>query len=77
MAFPGPIERCAELAPPRTRCGPRSPRPKAGLQAAQQFLAALARDRDDRLEVLRDHLDRSAPVLTAKNSKSERKDPLP
>jgi DNA-binding transcriptional ArsR family regulator len=32
----------------------------APMQVAQQFLAALARDWDDRLEALRDHLDRSA-----------------
>jgi DNA-binding transcriptional ArsR family regulator len=36
----------------------------APLQAAQQFLAALAHDWDDRLEALKDHLDRSARVLT-------------
>jgi len=32
----------------------------APVQIAQQFLAALAHDWDDRLEALRDHLDRSA-----------------
>ncbi|CCF64075.1 ArsR/SmtB family transcription factor [Nocardia cyriacigeorgica] len=31
----------------------------APMQVAQQFLAALARDWDGRLEVLKDHLDRS------------------
>jgi hypothetical protein len=32
----------------------------APVQVAQQFLAALAHDWDDRLASLRDHLDRSA-----------------
>jgi DNA-binding transcriptional ArsR family regulator len=32
----------------------------APVQVAQQFLAALAHDWDDRLEALREHLDRSA-----------------
>jgi DNA-binding transcriptional ArsR family regulator len=32
----------------------------APVRLAQQFLAALAHDWDDRLEALRDHLDRSA-----------------
>jgi DNA-binding transcriptional ArsR family regulator len=36
----------------------------APVQVAQQFLAALAHEWDDRLETLREHLDRSAPVLT-------------
>lgn len=36
----------------------------APVQVAQQFLAALAHDWDDRLEALRDHLDRSASVRT-------------
>jgi DNA-binding transcriptional ArsR family regulator len=43
----------------------------APVQVAQQFLAALAHDWDDRLAALRAHLDRSAPVLTATKSKSE------
>jgi DNA-binding transcriptional ArsR family regulator len=43
----------------------------APVQVAQQFLAALAHDWDDRLHALRDHLDRSAPVLTTTNSQSE------
>jgi hypothetical protein len=30
------------------------------MQVAQQFLAALARDWDSRLDALRDHLDRGA-----------------
>jgi len=34
----------------------------APVQVAQQFLAALAHDWDDRLQALRDHLDRAAPV---------------
>jgi DNA-binding transcriptional ArsR family regulator len=36
----------------------------APVQVAQQFLAALAHDWDDRLDALEDHLDRSALVLT-------------
>ncbi|MGI9149109.1 MAG: ArsR/SmtB family transcription factor [Chloroflexota bacterium] len=43
----------------------------APVQVAQQFLAALAHDWDDRLGALRDHLDRSASVLTTTNSESE------
>ena len=43
----------------------------APVQVAQQFLAALANEWDERLEALRDHLDSSAPVLTTTNSKSE------
>jgi len=39
----------------------------APVQVAQQYLAALAHDWDNRLEALRDHLDRSAPVLSPKN----------
>ncbi len=38
------------------------------VQVAQQFLAALAHDWDDRLEALKDHLDRSAAVLTPTKS---------
>src|ERR1700681_1436366 len=38
--------------------------PSAPVQVAQQFLAALAHDWDDRLETLKDYLDRSAPGLT-------------
>jgi hypothetical protein len=34
------------------------------LRVAQQFLAALAHDWDDRLDALKDHLDRSTLVLT-------------
>ncbi len=34
------------------------------VQVAQQFLAALAHDWDDRLQALKEHLDRSALVLT-------------
>jgi DNA-binding transcriptional ArsR family regulator len=37
----------------------------APVQAAQQFLAALARDWDTPLDALKDHLDRSAPRATA------------
>ncbi|HEX4528623.1 MAG TPA: metalloregulator ArsR/SmtB family transcription factor [Acidimicrobiia bacterium] len=36
----------------------------APVQVAQQFLAALAHDWDDRLDALKDHLDRSTLVLT-------------
>jgi DNA-binding transcriptional ArsR family regulator len=43
----------------------------APMEVAQQFLAALAHDWDDRLEALRDHLDRSAPVLTARSRNPE------
>jgi hypothetical protein len=43
----------------------------APVQLAQQFLAALAHDWDDRLETLRNHLDSSVPVLTTTTSKSE------
>ena len=39
----------------------------APVQVAQQYLAALAHDWDNRLEALRDHLDRSAPGLTPRN----------
>jgi DNA-binding transcriptional ArsR family regulator len=42
----------------------------APVQIAQQFLAALAHDWDDRLAALRDHLDRAAPVLTTTNTGS-------
>jgi len=34
----------------------------APMQAAQQFLAALARDRDGPLDALKDHLDPLAPI---------------
>jgi DNA-binding transcriptional ArsR family regulator len=43
----------------------------APVQVAQQYLAALAHEWDSRLEALRDHLDRSARVLTTRSSKSE------
>jgi DNA-binding transcriptional ArsR family regulator len=36
----------------------------APVRVAQQFLAALAHDWDDRLDALKDHLDRSTLVLT-------------
>ena len=42
----------------------------ARIQVAQQFLAALAHDWDNRLETLQDYLDRSAPVLTTTNNTS-------
>jgi DNA-binding transcriptional ArsR family regulator len=48
----------------------------APVQVAQQFLAALAHDWDDRLQGLREHLDRSADVVTPTRKKSERKEPL-
>jgi DNA-binding transcriptional ArsR family regulator len=41
----------------------------APVQVAQQFLAALAHDWDDRLKALTDHLDQSSPVLTTTNRK--------
>ena len=45
----------------------------APVQVAQQFLAALAHDWDDRLEALKDHLDRSVPVLTTTKQQIEMK----
>ncbi len=36
----------------------------APVQVAQQFLAALAHDWDDRLEALKEHLDRSSSLRT-------------
>jgi DNA-binding transcriptional ArsR family regulator len=42
----------------------------APVQVAQQFLAALAHDWDDRLDALKEHLDRSTLVL---NTADERK----
>ena len=42
----------------------------APVQVAQQFLAALAHDWDDRLEALRDHLDRATPVRATPKSTS-------
>jgi DNA-binding transcriptional ArsR family regulator len=47
----------------------------APVQVAQQFLAALARDWDDHLQALKDHLDRSGPVLNTTNTKRKRKEP--
>jgi DNA-binding transcriptional ArsR family regulator len=44
----------------------------APVQVAQQFLAALAHEWDDRLQTLRDHLDRSAAVLTTTKRASKR-----
>jgi hypothetical protein len=41
------------------------------VRVAQQFLAALAHDWDNRLETLKDYLDRSAPVATTANNTSE------
>src|SRR5215831_16267413 len=43
----------------------------APVQVAQQFLSALAHDWDNRLDALRDHLDRAAAVVTPRNHKSE------
>jgi DNA-binding transcriptional ArsR family regulator len=43
----------------------------ARVQVAQQFLAALAHDWDNRLETLKDYLDRSALVATTANNTSE------
>ncbi len=47
----------------------------APVQVAQQFLAALAHDWDDRLQALRDHLGGPAPVLTTTNTESKGKEP--
>lgn len=47
----------------------------APVQVAQQFLAALAHDWDQRLESLKDYLDRTAPARTSPNS--TRKDVTP
>ena len=41
----------------------------APVQVAQQFLAALAHDWDDRLDALKDHLDRSTLVLTTSDER--------
>ena len=49
----------------------------APVQVAQQFLAALAHDWDGRLDALKDHLDRSARLLPATQSKPRRKEALP
>jgi len=43
----------------------------APVQVAQQFLAALAHDWDSRFEALQEHLDRSARLLTTRNSTSK------
>lgn len=43
----------------------------APVQVAQQFLAALAHDWDNRLAALSDYLDRSAPVRTTRNKESK------
>jgi DNA-binding transcriptional ArsR family regulator len=43
----------------------------APVQVAQQFLAALAHDWDERLEALKDHLDRAGSVRTTTKSKLE------
>jgi DNA-binding transcriptional ArsR family regulator len=46
----------------------------APVQVAQQFLAALAHDWDDRLKALTDHLDSAAPVLTTTTTKPKGKE---
>jgi DNA-binding transcriptional ArsR family regulator len=43
----------------------------APVKVAQQFLAALAHDWDERLDALRHHLDRSASELTTTTSRSK------
>lgn len=43
----------------------------ARVQVAQQFLAALAHDWDNRLATLKDYLDTSAPVATTANNTSK------
>ena len=45
----------------------------APMRVAQQFLAALARDWDGRLEALKDHLDRSARAPAAAPSRQTRR----
>jgi len=42
----------------------------APVRVAQQFLAALAHDWDDRLDALKDHLDRSTLVLTTADERT-------
>ena len=49
----------------------------APMQVAQQFLAAMAHEWDDRLEALTDYLDRTAPPLTTTSNQSERKETPP
>jgi DNA-binding transcriptional ArsR family regulator len=44
----------------------------APMQAAQQFLAALARDWDSRLQALAGHLDRSVPEATTSEQRRAR-----
>jgi DNA-binding transcriptional ArsR family regulator len=48
----------------------------APVQVAQQYLAALAHDWDNRLAALGEYLDRSAPVESTPNNKPQRKEPL-
>jgi DNA-binding transcriptional ArsR family regulator len=43
----------------------------APVRVAQQFLAALAHDWDDRLDALKDHLDRSTLVLTTTHERKQ------
>lgn len=43
----------------------------APVQVAQQFLAALAHEWDDRLDALKDHLDQPARVLTTTTARSK------
>jgi DNA-binding transcriptional ArsR family regulator len=45
----------------------------APVQVAQQFLAALAHEWDDRLEALRGHLDKSLAVFTTTNPPNRKK----
>ena len=49
----------------------------APVRVAQQFLAALAHDWDDRLDALRNHLERSSSVLTTTSTNTEMKGNLP
>jgi DNA-binding transcriptional ArsR family regulator len=48
----------------------------APVQVAQQFLAALAHDWDDRLDALKDHLDRSSPVSRQQRANPKQKSEL-
>jgi len=64
-------DACLVIPEPGERRRVRYRLHSAPVQVAQQFLAALANDWDDRLQALRDHLDRSAPVVTTTHRKAE------
>ena len=65
---PGRVQIVPRVVGPLRRSAP--------VQVAQQFLAALAHDWEDRLEALRDHLDKSASVTTTTKNRLERKETL-